>query len=149
MEIYYILAGIYGLIVWKKTKAKSKHKRVSSSGISRTPLAVWVAIAGVYTVLHAAIYIILVNFTDSTVPFWDALTTALSVVAYWLLSRKFIEQWFVWLAVDIVCVGLYIHKDIPLTASLYALYSVLAIVGYLKWKRIMRAESEGDSTFNC
>ena len=149
MEIYYILAGIYGLIVWKKTKAKSKHKRVSSSGISRTPLAVWVAIAGVYTVLHAAIYTILVNFTDSTVPFWGALTTALSVVAYWLLSRKFIEQWFVWLAVDIVCVGLYIHKDIPLTASLYALYSVLAIVGYLKWKRIMRAESEGDSTFNC
>jgi nicotinamide mononucleotide transporter len=149
MEIYYILAGIYGLIVWKKTKAKSKDKRVSSSGISRTPLAVWVAIAGVYTVLHAAIYTILVNFTDSTVSFWDALTTALSVVAYWLLSRKFIEQWFVWLAVDIVCVGLYIHKDIPLTASLYALYSVLAIVGYLKWKRIMRAESEGDSTFSC
>lgn len=147
MELYYTLAGIYGLIVWKTSKAKNK--KVSHSGICRTPLAVWVAIVGVYAVLHAAIYALLVNFTDSTVPFWDALTTALSVVAYWLLSRKFVEQWLVWLIVDIVCVGLYIHKDIPLTASLYALYSALAIVGYLKWKRIIRAESKGDSTFSC
>ena len=140
MELFYIVAGIYGLSVWKKSKAKDE--KVSTSGISRTPLAVWVAIVGSYAVLHAAIYFLLVNFTDSTVPFWDALTTALSAVAYWSLSRKYVEQWLLWLVVDVICVGLYIHKEIPFTAGLYALYSVLAIVGYMRWLRVMKSSSE-------
>ena len=137
MELFYIVAGIYGLSVWKKSKAKDE--KVSTSGISRTPLAVWVAIVGSYAVLHAAIYFLLVNFTDSTVPFWDALTTALSAVAYWSLSRKYVEQWMVWLAVDLISFGLYIYKDIPLTAGLYALYSALAVAGYLRWRRVMKS----------
>jgi nicotinamide mononucleotide transporter len=140
MELFYIVAGIYGLSVWKKSKAKDE--KVSTSGISRTPHAVWVAIVGSYAVLHAAIYFLLVNFTDSTVPFWDALTTALSAVAYWSLSRKYVEQWLLWLVVDVICVGLYIHKQIPFTAGLYALYSVLAIVGYMRWLRVMKSSSE-------
>ena len=64
------------------------------------------------------------------------MTTALSVVAMWMLSKKHVEQWLVWLTVDIITVGLYIYKGIPLTAGLYALYSVLAIAGYLRWKRM-------------
>ena len=57
------------------------------------------------------------------------------MVAMWLLSRKYLEQWLVWLVVDIITVGLYIYKGIPLTAGLYALYSALAVAGYLRWKR--------------
>ena len=77
--------------------------------------------------------------TNSTVPFWDAMTTAGSIVAMWMLSRKYVEQWLVWLAVDLVTVGLYLYKGIPLTAGLYALYSALAVAGYLRWKAKMRA----------
>ena len=80
----------------------------------------------------------LVRFTDSTVPFWDSFTTALSIVAMWLLSRKYMEQWLVWLVVDITTVALYIYKGIPLTAGLYVVYSALAVVGYLKWRREYR-----------
>ena len=79
------------------------------------------------------------SFTDSTVPFWDAGTTALSVVAMWMLSRKLVEQWLVWLVVDLVTVGLYLYKDLPYTAGLYALYSALAVAGYLRWRRQARA----------
>ena len=78
------------------------------------------------------------NFTASTVPVWDSFTTACSVVAYWLLSRKYVEQWLVWLVVDVVTVGLYFYKDIPLTAMLYAVYSALAVVGYMRWRRMAR-----------
>ena len=85
------------------------------------------------------IYWVLVTFTNSTVPFWDAMTTAGSIVARWMLSRKYVEQWLVWLAVDLVTVGLYLYKGIPLTAGLYALYSALAVAGYLRWKAKMRA----------
>ena len=136
MELYYILAGIYGLIAWRRGDKKSK----SELKISYTPRVAWVAIVGVYVLLHATIYMLLATFTDSNVPFWDSLTTSLSVVAYWLLSRKYVEQWLVWLAVDVITVGLYIYKDIPLTAGLYALYSALAIAGYMRWRRVIESK---------
>ena len=56
-------------------------------------------------------------------------------MAYWMLSRKYVEQWLVWLAVDVVTVGLYLYKDIPLTAGLYLLYSARAVAGYRRWLR--------------
>ena len=140
MQIYYILAGLYGMAVWRKG-ASRQHKGDNSTGITATPMKMWGVIFTLYVVLHTAIYYLLITFTDSSVPFWDAMTTALCIVAYWMLSRKFVEQWLVWLAVDVITVGLYIHKDIPLTASLYALYCVLAIVGYRRWRKMMRAEA--------
>lgn len=138
MQLYYIAAGVYGLIVWRRGAKKTENR--SELKITSTPLAVWVAIAGLYILLHAAIYLFLVKFTDSSVPFWDSLTTALCIVAYWMLSRKYVEQWLVWLAVDVVTVGLYIYKDIPLTAGLYALYSTMAVAGYLRWRKMMKEE---------
>ena len=94
----------------------------------------------VYVAAHLAIYFVLVNFTNSTVPFWDSFTTALCIVAMWMLSRKYAEQWLVWLVVDVTTVGLYIYKDIPFTAGLYGLYSVLAVFGYFRWRRMMRED---------
>ena len=106
MQVYYILAGLYGLCVWAK---KPKPAERETGRIARTPAR--------------------------TVPFWDSLTTALCIMAYWMLSRKYVEQWLVWLAVDVVTVGLYLYKDIPLTAGLYLLYSALAVAGYRRWLR--------------
>lgn len=140
MQVYYILAGLYGLAVWARGNFLQKYKDKSTTGISSTPAKMWGLILMLYVILHTAIYYILITFTDSNVPFWDAMTTALCIVAYWMLSRKFVEQWLVWLAVDVITVGLYVYKDIPLTAGLYALYCVLAIVGYKRWLKMMRAQ---------
>jgi len=85
------------------------------------------------------IYLILTNFTNSTVPIADSFTTALSIIGIWALAHKYLEQWFIWIAVDVVTCGLYFYKEIPFKASLYALYVVIAIFGYIKWKKIMRA----------
>lgn len=131
MQGYYIAAGLYGLAIWllggKRTKNPLR--------ISHTPLRLALPLIAIYGVLHIAIYLFLTHFTDSTVPFWDAMTTAMSMIAMWLLSRKYIEQWLVWLVVDAITVGLYIYKGIPFTAGLYTLYTALAVVGYLRWKR--------------
>lgn len=137
MQGYYIAAGLYGLVAWM-VGHKRKENRLK---IAHTPAKMVLPLVAVYGVLHAAIYFLLVEFTDSTVPFWDALTTALSMVAMWMLSRKYIEQWLVWCAVDAITVGLYLYKGIPLTAGLYALYTALAIAGYLRWKREARMAS--------
>ncbi len=138
MQLYYIIAGLYGLAAWSR-KPKSEDSKPLK--ITATPTRTWLGIALLYVALHGAIYVLLVHFTDSTVPFWDSLTTALCIVAYWMLSRKYVEQWLVWLAVDVVTVGLYIYKDIPLTAGLYALYSALAVAGFIRWRRMMTEQN--------
>ena len=131
MQGYYILAGLYGLVVWL-----TGHKRPEKPlKISHTPLRVVTPLIVVYVALHSVLYLLLVRFTDSTVPCWDSMTTAMSMVAMWMLSRKYVEQWLVWLVVDAITVGLYIYKGIPLTAGLYTLYTTLAFVGYLRWKK--------------
>jgi len=119
------------LMKWHSDKKKNETNPVN------TPIQLWLWIALVTIALHAAIYLILVNFTDSTVPFFDSMTTALCITAMWMLSRKYIEQWLVWLAVDLITTGLYIYKDLYITAALYALYSILAVIGYIKWKKMI------------
>lgn len=133
MEIYYILAGLYGLAAWLVSDRKKGEGQARS--ISFTPKNQWPWLVAVYLVLHAGLYFFLSRCTDSTVPFWDAFTTSLSVLAMWMLSRKYVEQWLVWLVVDAATVALYIYKGIPLTGCLYLLYTVLAVVGYRKWKK--------------
>ncbi len=131
MQGYYILAGLYGLGAWLLGH-KSKDKPLQ---ISHTPLRLLFPLILIYILLNIIIYIILLYLTDSTVPFWDSMTTALSMVAMWMLSRKYMEQWLVWCVVDAITVGLYLYKGIPLTAGLYLLYTALAIAGYLRWRK--------------
>lgn len=133
MQMVYIAAGIYGLTAWSR-RSESQPRRAAIQ-IGFTPPRAWIAAAAAYAVLHAAIYWVLVRFTDSSVPFWDSMTTALCIVAYGMLSRKYVGQWLVWLAVDAITVGLYAFKGIPLTAALYGLYCLLAVAGYLRWRR--------------
>ena len=157
MQVYYVLAGLYGWFVWHRACRPQKPQSVQDSTvqpanaetsaapqhstekaavrIAHTPLRIVPALVVVYGMVHAGIYGLLVTWTNSTVPFWDSFTTALSVVAMWMLSRKYTEQWLVWLVVDLTTVGLYIYKEIPFTAGLYLLYSVLAVAGYLRWRR--------------
>lgn len=133
MNCYYVLAGIYGWIVWSNRHPEKQYS------ISHTPWRLVLPLSCVTTLLWVAITWILVRFTDSTVPMLDALTTAMSITAMWMLSRKYAEQWLVWLVVDAITVGLYIYKGIPFTSGLYALYTVLAVVGYRRWlKQIAR-----------
>ncbi|MCR5004250.1 MAG: nicotinamide riboside transporter PnuC [Bacteroidales bacterium] len=131
MEIYYVLAGLYGLVAWLLARGKAEDKN-DSRGICRTPSRTAGVLFAVFVILHFGLYLFLSRLTDSTVPFWDSFTTALSVIAMWMLSKKYVEQWLVWLVVDAVTVGLYFYKGIPLTACLYVLYTVLAVVGYRK-----------------
>lgn len=133
MQLYYVAAGIYGLVVWRRAP-----KKKDDGIIKHTPRSWIVSLVAVYAVLHVAIYFFLTECTDSRVPVFDSMSTALSIVAMWMLSRKLVEQWLVWLVVDMISVGLYIYKGIPVTAGLYTLYCILAVVGYMRWRRVAR-----------
>lgn len=131
MQLYYVAAGIYGLFVWLRGEKRSE-KRID---IQHTPKKWIFSLVAVYVVLHISLYFLLTEFTDSRVPLFDSMSTALSIVAMWMLSRKLVEQWLVWLVVDMISVGLYLYKGIPITAMLYMLYCALAVAGYMRWRK--------------
>lgn len=137
IDIYYFLIGIYGFIAWKRGTGKKKE----DLPITRTPVKAILPLVLVFSVLFVAIGLVLQNWTNSTVPWQDSFTTSLSIVGLWMLARKWIEQWWVWFVVDAVSTALYIYKGIPFYAGLYALYTVLAVYGYFKWKRKMDAQA--------
>ena len=135
INIYYLIAAIYGFAVWQFGKKKTEVELP----ITYTPRGKYWQLALCFVVCFILIGIILERFTDSTVPWWDSFTTALSIVGMWMLARKWIEQWWTWVAVDAVCCGLYIYKGIFFYSALYGLYTVIAVYGYFKWKKLMTA----------
>ena len=137
MEFYYLAMTVYGFVAWTRHKQKT-----SDLPIRHMPKKTALAWLGVGLAAWLVIYLILKNFTNSTVPVADAFTTAFSIVGIWALARKYLEQWFVWIVVDVVTCVLYFYKDIPFKASLYALYVVIAVMGYFKWKELMSIDQQ-------
>ena len=145
MEFYYLIMTVYGWWNWvRKARVGGESREVSlegeQSGITHFPLRLALVWTAITLAVWLALYLFLAYCTNSTVPVADAFTTALSFVGIWALARKYVEQWLIWIVVDVVTCVLYFYKDIPFKASLYALYVVIAIMGYFKWRRMMREE---------
>ncbi|MBR3612195.1 MAG: nicotinamide mononucleotide transporter [Bacteroidaceae bacterium] len=140
INIYYLLIALYGWAAWRYGfhLFGSKKKEEKELAITHTPKRVWGKLALTYIAAQCVITYILINHTDSTVPWWDSFTTALSIVGMWMLARKYIEQWWVWLVVDAVSAWLYIYKGLYFTAVLYAVYAIISIFGYFKWRKLMQ-----------
>lgn len=136
INIYYMFAAVYGWMAWQFYK---KDDKPAEMPISAFPRSYYVPAILITIALTATLSFLLMTFTDSNVPVWDSFTTAMSVVAMWMLARKFVEQWLAWVVVDVVSSGLYIYKEIYFYAALYALYAVVAIFGYINWKKMMHA----------
>ena len=135
INIYYLGAAVYGWMVWKFGKRPVYEKELP---ITHMPIRSWLKAGIVFIIAQLFIAWILINHTDSDVPWWDAFTTALSIVGMWMLARKYLEQWWVWMLADVVCVGLYIYKELYFTSVLYALYAIISVFGWLNWRKLMR-----------
>jgi nicotinamide mononucleotide transporter len=138
INVYYLLAGIYGWVLWRVKARRGGKERGDEHAfpITHTPVRYVVPLIIVSAIFFVVIAYILIHFTDSTVPYGDSFTTALSITALWMLARKYVEQWLVWIAVDAVCGGLYLYKGLYPTAVLYLLYAVIAVAGYIKWRKM-------------
>jgi len=79
--------------------------------------------------------LVLAEFTDSTIPKADSLVGMLSVIGTWMLARKLIENWLVWIVADGIATGLFYYKGLYLTSSLFIIYTIMAVVGYIQWKK--------------
>lgn len=133
--LYYIGANVYGLAAWLRSKDQSDE--AAPVRIVHTPKRQILPLALVSVALWMIIFLVLRTFTDSPIPWGDAFTTSLSVVAMWMLAQKQLEQWLLWVVVNAVSLCLYVWKGLYPTSVLYVVYTVVAVLGYFKWKKEM------------
>jgi nicotinamide mononucleotide transporter len=131
LQFYYVIISIYGWIIWKSGEKGNKKELPATRMSKRLFLNLIIATALIYIVY----YLVLNRFTDSTIPNADSLVGALSIIGTWMLARKLIENWFVWIVADGLCVGLYIYKGLYPTVILFVIYTLMSVVGYFQWKK--------------
>ncbi len=133
LQAVYVALSIYGWRQWVRGGESGGRLAISS-----TPRgwAVGLAAAGVLASIGLGLFLKL--RTDAALPFPDAATTAFSLVAQWMTTRKWVESWLVWIAVDVVYLGVYASQGLYLSTGLYAAFLVMAALGYRRWRASMR-----------
>ncbi|QBE65246.1 nicotinamide riboside transporter PnuC [Pseudoduganella lutea] len=139
LQLVFITVSFWGWYQW--LHGDDTHARLPVTGLSWAGSG---AAALGWIMGFIALAWFLMSFTDTDVPFADGFLTAGSLVGQLLLSRKKLENWHVWIIVDVLYVALYVHKGLMLTAVLYGLFVVMATIGLLAWRKSMLAEAMGD-----
>ena len=139
INVYYLLACIYGWYYWKKnvsSESGSQIIRFHILNLFQDPLhPIW-KLFGLFAGLFMLIAWILINYTDSPVPYGDALTATLSIMAMWMLAHRYAEQWLIWMVANTISAGLYFWMALYPTSILYMIYAIVAFFGFWKWKKM-------------
>jgi len=147
MNIYYVVISIYGWYYWLHGSGSQETNTLRISRLTQK-------LGVILLIITACIYVVLVymlkklpellNVEVSELLYWDAFTTAASIVATWMLARKIIQHWLIWIVVDAVSLGLYVYKGMYPTVVLFLVYTLMAFKGYIEWKKeIQTTEKEG------
>lgn len=144
LNAFYFVTSLYGWYVWLYGGKNHTERKVGR--VSRKELTVLLALALVFT---AGLGYFLDNYTDADLSYTDSATTAVSLMGYWMMAKKQLENWIVWLVVDVVYVGVYTYKDLYLTSFLYFVFLLLSIKGYLNWKKDLVALKQAPAEANA
>ena len=147
MQLYYVVISIYGWYYWVYGSGKDEKNTLPVSALTRK-------LGVVLLVITACFYVILVYMLKklpellhvevSELLYWDAFTTAASIIATWMLARKIIQHWLIWIVVDAISLGLYIYKGMYPTVVLFLVYTLMAFKGYIEWKKELRITEKVD-----
>lgn len=136
LQIMFAILGLLGWYMWLfggegRTKIQ----------ISRTPryVAAILTIIGIGATAGGTYYF---KSIEDSAPFLDALITAMSLIAQFMLTKKYIENWIVWIVMDVISIGLYIHKGLYLTATLYAIFIGMCLAGLKEWRETLAKQEE-------
>lgn len=151
LQLVFVVMNVYGWYEWLhgQRHEQSSGAQASTRRISPIPQDKLLLSGTIGVMLAVGIAVYLRRFTNAAVPEFDAALTALSLVAIWMQARKYRENWLVWLAADVAYVGLFVNRQLWLTAALYLVFCGMAIVGWREWNAIMnrpihRQTSAGD-----
>lgn len=135
LQVVYVGLQLYGWWQWVYGGAQRR-----GVVITRTSAREWLLLAGFALVAVIPAGLALGRWTDSTVPWWDAIPTVLSLVAQWMISYKRLENWLVWIVVDLLFIPLYAYKGLYLTSAVCAVFLVLCCLGLRSWLATWRAQ---------
>lgn len=128
----YLVLSVYGWWHWSRG-----HSALPLT-VTNTPRAQYLPLVAIGVVMWLVFWGITARLPGTRAPLLDSALVATSLLAQWLMTRKHVENWLLWIAVDVVYIGLYFSRGLRLTAVLYAVYLVLATLGLLEWKRSLR-----------
>ena len=137
LQVVFITVAVWGWWQWLRGTADDGGA-LRVRHLDRRRLA---GVVGFVLVAWPLLALFLDRFTDSDVPWFDALPTVGSLAGQWLLGRKYVENWPTWIGVNVISVGLFAWKGLWLTVLLYALFVVMAAVGWRAWRRLARAHA--------
>jgi nicotinamide mononucleotide transporter len=133
LQLYFFAIQFYGLWVWLQGRAADG--RITVAPLARQTFVGYLAIT---FAAWALISWIMATYTDAAAPRWDAAVAALSVTAQFLMSRRHLESWLLWIVVDLLAIGLFYSRDLVPTAALYVIFLGLAVFGFLQWRNAPR-----------
>lgn len=132
LQVYYLVISFYGWYAWLHPGKKQNKAELPVTHLNKLQGFVLLVLSVLLWVLMSWILNI---YTDSPIPLGDGFITAFAVTATWMLARKIMEHWLVWVVVDSVSMLLYINRHLYLTAFLFFVYTVMAVVGYIEWRK--------------
>lgn len=130
LQVFYFILGVYGWHNWYYKKDSNNKLKVTT--LKKTQLFYYILIAIVLVLIFGYLS---QTYTDSSLPYWDAFTTTGGIIATVWMARKVIDNWLAWILINTANVGIYFYKDLYFFTFLYFVYIVLALVGYLSWKK--------------
>ena len=133
LQVVYIVISFYGWYEWLYGG-----KDRTELEVSRTSPRVAMVLAAIGITSTFVLGTVLHRTTNAALPFLDSATTSTSLVAQWMMTRKKLENWLVWVAVDVVYIGMFIYKALYVTSLLYFVFLVLSVMGYRQWKATLR-----------
>lgn len=129
LQIYFFGIQIYGLCIWWQGRANDGRVRVAP--LSSRDFLIYLLIVAIAWI---TIGWLMGRYTNAAAPMWDAAVAALSVMAQFLLSRRHMQSWYLWISVDILAIGLFYSRGLPATSALYVVFLVLAVLGLRQWR---------------
>lgn len=142
LHIVYLIMGVYGWYQWMYGTRNTAGEKVTLQ-IKQTSSRRLAGLFGVGLLTTGIMGFFLKEYTPNTLPYADAFTTAFSLVGTYMLARKYIENWLLWMVVNIACIIIYYIKGLDITSGLYVIYLILAFVGYFNWRKSLIATSNG------
>ncbi len=134
INFFYFIMSVYGWYSWTRIDINKKALPISSCNKNYHILNVIAFIFFFFVIRY-----VLINYTDSTVPNWDSLTTAIFIIAMWLMARKKVENWIAWIIGDIISIPLYAYKGLVFTSFQFTIFLIIAIMGYIAWRKKLLA----------
>ncbi|MEM7297330.1 MAG: nicotinamide riboside transporter PnuC [Bacteroidota bacterium] len=131
INAYYLVMSIFGWWNWKNTKDLGANQ----IPITRSKLGGHIVNVSTFLLAAIFIYIMLIKFTDSDVPLVDSITTGLAITAMYLMALKKIEHWIFWIGCNLISIPLYIYKGLPFTSFQFIVFTYIAVMGWISWKR--------------